>query len=67
MQGPFRTPALLAAALLSKPVSPARIGKLLRHAKKGSEAEFRATLAAIPDTTTRAEVERAAHAVRFAG
>lgn len=70
MQGPFRTPALLAAALLSKPVTAARIRKLLRHAMKGSEADFRQTLAAIPNTTVRAEVEaaaHAAHAVRFAG
>lgn len=67
MQGPFRTPQLLAAALLSKPVTAARIRKLLRHAMKGSEADFRQTLAAIPDTTLRAEVEAASQHTRFAG
>lgn len=67
MQGPFATPALLAAALLSKPVTAARIRKLLWHARKGTEAEFRATLIAIPDVTVRAQVAHAAKPVSFAG
>ena len=67
MQGPFRTPAALAQALLSKPVTAARIRKLLRHAMKGTEAEFRQLLIAIPDVTVRAQVEHAAQSVRFAG
>lgn len=67
MQGPFRTPERLAQALLSKPVTPARIRKLLRHARKGSEAEFRAMLAAIADAAVRAQVESAAKPVSFTG
>ena len=67
MQGPFRTPELLAQALLRGPVTPERIGKLLRHAKQGTRAEFAQTLAAIAEADTRTQVEQAAASVRFAG
>lgn len=67
MQGPFRTPELLAKALLSKPVTAARIRKLLRHAMKGTEAEFVETLRAISDEAVRTQVAAQAKAVRFQG
>lgn len=67
MPSVYRSPENLAQALLSKPVTAARIRKLLRHAMKGSEAEFRQLLIAIPDVTVRAQVEHAAQAVQFAG
>jgi hypothetical protein len=67
MQGPFPTPAALAAALLAGPVTPDRIAKLLRHAKKGTRAQFRETLAAIPDPAVRAQVEAASAPIVFRG
>lgn len=67
MQGPFPTPAALAQALLRGPVTPARIRKLLRHAKKGTRAEFEATLAAIPDATVRQQITDAAVSGFFRG
>ena len=66
MQGPFKTPDALARALLRGRVTPERIGKLLRHATKGTRAEFARTLAALPEAT-RADVEAAGARVRFAG
>ncbi len=66
VQGAFRTPQLLAAALLRGPVTPERIAKLLRHARKGTRAEFAATLAAIPEPT-RAQVAAAGAARQFQG
>lgn len=66
MQGPFAPPEALAAALLRGPVTPARIRKLLAHARKGTEQEFARTLAALPEAV-RAEVAAAAQSVRFAG
>lgn len=67
MQGPFKTPESLAQALLRGALTPERIGKLLRHARKGTRAEFARTLAAIADATVRAQVEAAGARVTFAG
>ena len=64
VQGPFRTPAALAAALLRGPVTPERIQKLLRHARKGTRTEFAQTLAALP-ATVRAQVEAAGARAQF--
>ncbi len=67
MQGAFRTPQSLAAALLRGPVTPERIAKLLRHARKGTRTEFAATLAAIPDAAVRTQVAQAGAARQFQG
>lgn len=60
MQGPFRDPAALARALLAGPVTPERLRRFFWHARKGTRAEFAQTLAAIPDSAVRAQVETAA-------
>jgi len=67
VQGPFRTPAALAQALLRGAVTPERIAKLLRHARLGTRAEFEQTLAAIPDAAVRKQVANAGAARQFAG
>jgi len=67
MQGPFRTPESLAAALLRGPVTPERIRRLLWHAKKGTRTEFRQTLSAIADQKVRDQVEAASNLVTFRG
>jgi hypothetical protein len=67
MQGPFRTPEALAQALLRGPITASRIRRLLWHARKGTEAAFQQTLAAIPDPAVRAQVEAAAVPVSFRG
>ena len=70
-QGPFTTPAALAAALLRGPVTAERIQKLLRHARKGTRAEFAQTLAALPESqagiAVRAQVEAAGARTQFQG
>lgn len=66
MHASYRGPDALAHALLSKPVSPERIRKLLRLAKLGTRAEFQQTLARLP-ADVRAEVERASQSTSFAG
>jgi hypothetical protein len=58
MQGPFRTPEALAAALVAGPLTPERIRKFLRHARRGTAAEWARTLAALP-AAVRAQVEEA--------
>ena len=67
MQGPFKTPEALAQALLRGPVTPERIQKLLRHARRGTRTEFAAVLAALPDPAVRTQVEQAGARERFAG
>ena len=66
MQGPFKTPESLAAALLRGAITPERITRLVWHARKGTRTEFARTLAALPEDT-RAQVETVAARVRFAG
>jgi hypothetical protein len=58
MQGPFATPEALAQALLAAPVTPERIRKFLRHARRGTAAEWARTLAALP-AAVRTQVEAA--------
>jgi hypothetical protein len=57
----------LAARFLRGPATLERIRKLLRLARRGTRADFAATLAAIPDAAVRAQVEQAAAQTRFAG
>jgi hypothetical protein len=58
MQGAFKTPGHLALALLRGPVTPERIRKLLRHAKKGTHAEWVLLLDYLPPDV-RPKVEAA--------
>jgi hypothetical protein len=67
MQGPFSTPGALAHALLQGATTSERIAKLLRHAERGTRAEFKETLEAIPDALLRAQVEVASQATKFRG
>ena len=66
MPGLFRDPADLARALLAGPVTPERIRKLLRHARRGTRTQFAQVLAALPETV-RPQVETAGAAVTFRG
>ena len=66
MQGAFKTPGHLARALLAGPVTPERLRKLLRHASKGTHAEWAILLKHLP-ADVRAEVEAAGAAGLFRG
>jgi len=66
-RAPIRSPEWLAQALLSKPVTQGRVRRLLWHAAKGTEANFRQMLTLIPDAAVRAQVEAASKPVQFRG
>jgi len=66
MQGPFSTPGALAHALLQGATTSERIAKLLRHAERGTRAEFQQTLEALP-ADTRTQVQTAAQTTTFRG